>query len=68
MGFIHCIACQETDFKFACVMLMEIIKRGSVESLVFIMSLSVVEKCIGRKKTCEIKLIFANISTVCHEM
>ena len=50
MGFIHCIACQETDFKFACVMLMEIIKRGSVESLVFIMSLSVVEKCIGRKK------------------
>ena len=43
-------------------------RGGSVESLVFIMSLSVVEKkCIARK-TCEIKLIFANISTVCHEM
>ena len=43
-------------------------RGGSVESLVFIMSLSVVEKkCIARK-TCEIKLKFANISTFCHDM
>ena len=43
-------------------------RGGSVESLVFIMSLSVVEKKSIARKTCEIKLKFANSSTFCHDM